>query len=131
MLQTPGSNKAYRFRRFANKAYAAFASLKKEVTIGCVSHDICDRELLKAGKTTSLPVLKTFAADCDYQNTSDELPIAGVLALSGSVYTLVITCAQNSTEYPSRFATYLYKVSHAFPASGKGVGVFFCLNRIL
>lgn len=131
MLQTPGSNKAYRFRRFANKAYAAFASLKKEVTIGCVSHYICDRELLKAGKTTCLPVLKTFTADYDDKDTPDELPIAGVLALSGSVCTLVITCAQNSTEYPAKSATYRYKVSHAFPASGKGVGDFFCLNRIL
>ena len=38
-----------RFRRFTRKAYAAFCSIHRHVTIGRVSRAICDRELLKSG----------------------------------------------------------------------------------
>ena len=38
-----------RFRRFTRKAYAAFVSIRREVTIGRVSRAICDKQLLKSG----------------------------------------------------------------------------------
>ncbi len=40
---------AFRFRRFANKSYAAFCSMHKVVNIGRVNRHICDKELLKSG----------------------------------------------------------------------------------
>ncbi|MCQ2334407.1 MAG: TonB-dependent receptor [Paludibacteraceae bacterium] len=39
-----------RFRQFSNKAYAAFQSLHREVTIGCVASYIAEKEMLKQGK---------------------------------------------------------------------------------
>ncbi|HCS87249.1 MAG TPA: hypothetical protein DIW30_02110 [Bacteroidales bacterium] len=45
---------AFRFRRFANKSYAAFCSMHKVVNIGCVSRHICDKELLKSGITVAV-----------------------------------------------------------------------------
>ena len=42
-----------RFRRFSRKAYAAFASMHKQVSIGHVSRAIADMELLKAGKAVA------------------------------------------------------------------------------
>ena len=44
-------SRVYRFRRFTRKAYAAFQSMHKQVTIGHVSGKIANLELLKAGKT--------------------------------------------------------------------------------
>lgn len=43
-----------RFRRFSHKAYAAFASMHRQVTIGRVSRAICDLELLKQGRAIVL-----------------------------------------------------------------------------
>lgn len=47
----------YRFRRFTRKAYAAFASLHKQVSIGRVSAHVCDREMLKAGQSIAACLL--------------------------------------------------------------------------
>jgi len=49
MLST-NRQQVIRFRRLSHKAYAVFASMHREVTIGCLSPRLCDRELLKAGK---------------------------------------------------------------------------------
>lgn len=54
MIYQTFKRSSYRFRRFAHKAYAAFASLHREVTIGRVSRTICDLEMLKAGRTAVL-----------------------------------------------------------------------------
>lgn len=45
---------SYRFKRFLNKAYAAFASMHKQVTIGTVSGRIANLEMLKAGRLTAV-----------------------------------------------------------------------------
>ena len=47
-------NRSIRFRRFSHKAYAAFASMHRQVSIGRVSRLICDKELQKAGKAALL-----------------------------------------------------------------------------
>lgn len=54
MFYTYQNHQSYRFRRFAHKAYSAFASMHREVSIGRVSRAICDLEMLKAGRTTVL-----------------------------------------------------------------------------
>lgn len=46
--------KAIRFRRFSHRAYAAFASMHREVTIGRVARAICDLEMQKAGRSLVL-----------------------------------------------------------------------------
>ena len=48
---------AFRFRRFACKAYSAFCSLHREVTIGTVCHHVADKEMLKAGRAVALMLL--------------------------------------------------------------------------
>jgi hypothetical protein len=40
-----------RFRRWCRKGYAAFGSLGRSVTIGCLSVGICDKSLQKQTKT--------------------------------------------------------------------------------
>ena len=49
--------RSFRFRRFTRKAYAAFASIHREVSIGRVSNHICDREMLKAGRSIAACLL--------------------------------------------------------------------------
>lgn len=71
MLQQRTHNTPFRFKRFANKAYAAFASLHKEVTIGTVRRHICDRELLKAGKTNVITGPSLTSADFITRGTDD------------------------------------------------------------
>ena len=39
-----------RFKHFARKAYAAFVSMHREVTIGRLSRALCDRELVCSGR---------------------------------------------------------------------------------
>ena len=51
------SKTSYRFKRFLNKGYAAFASMHREVTIGTVSRSITDLEMLKAGRSVALVAL--------------------------------------------------------------------------
>ena len=46
--------RAIRFRRFSGKAYAAFCSMHREVTIGRVCARIANLELLKAGRSVLL-----------------------------------------------------------------------------
>ena len=53
---------AFRFRQFSGKAYAAFMSIHREVTIGTVCRRIADREMLKAGRAVALSCLLTTAA---------------------------------------------------------------------
>ena len=53
-------NRIIRFRQFSNKAYAAFRSLHREVTIGQVSGKIAGLEMLKQGRAVAL----TAAALC-------------------------------------------------------------------
>lgn len=47
-------SRSFRFRRFSRKAYAAFASMHRHVTIGRVGRGICDLEMLKSGKAVAL-----------------------------------------------------------------------------
>lgn len=73
-----------RFRRFTNKAYAAFASMHREVTIGHVSSHICDKELLKSGQTNKIPCANfskyNYLSDDDIISTDcDELTLLEAL----------------------------------------------------
>ena len=47
-------HRSIRFRRFARKRYAAFASLHREVSIGRLSVAVCDQALLKSGRSVEM-----------------------------------------------------------------------------
>ena len=53
--------RVFRFRRFSHKAYAAFCSLHREVTIGRVSGYMTDLEMLKHSKSAALIALMLVA----------------------------------------------------------------------
>lgn len=50
-----------RFKRFARKAYAAFVSMHREVTIGRLSRALCDRELVCSGRAVLAGLALSFA----------------------------------------------------------------------
>lgn len=71
-LQKRFKTAALRFRQFSRKAYAAFVSMHREVTIGRVSRIICDKELLKSGTSVAalmalcfMSAINSLAAETD------------------------------------------------------------------
>lgn len=102
-------SRAFRFRRFTHKAYAAFASMHRHVTIGRVGRAICDLELLKSGKAVvaSMALLAGVSAFADEAVPPDEpdgtAPVAleqlDVVAtasrLSSSAVRQVVTLSQS------------------------------------
>ena len=50
-----------RFRRFCHKAYAAFCSLHREVTIGRIAGYMTDLEMLKQGKSVAVTAMLLFS----------------------------------------------------------------------
>lgn len=52
--------RSFRFRRFCHKAYAAFCSLHREVSIGRVAAYMTDLEMLKQGKSVALSAAMLF-----------------------------------------------------------------------
>ena len=68
-----------RFRRFCHKAYAAFCSLHREVTIGRVAAYMTDLEMLKSGKSIAVSALLLFAgvasAEADEGVPKDSVPL--------------------------------------------------------
>ena len=55
------SKRAIRFRRFCHKAYAAFCSLHREVSIGRIAAYMTDLEMLKHGRSATTAALLLFA----------------------------------------------------------------------
>ena len=70
---------AIRFRRFCHKAYAAFCSLHREVTIGRVAAYMTDLEMLKSGKSIAVSALLLLAgvapAEADEGVPKDSVPL--------------------------------------------------------
>ncbi|MBO5552988.1 MAG: hypothetical protein J5937_02165, partial [Paludibacteraceae bacterium] len=68
-----------RFRRFSHKAYAAFCSVHREVTIGRVAAYMTDLEMLKSGKSIAVSALMLFAgvasAEADEGVPKDSVPL--------------------------------------------------------
>lgn len=89
-LQIP--SRALRFRRFSHKAYAAFVSMHREVTIGRVSRAVCNLELVKAGRAFLLfgalmpALMNAWAEESD---TSGSVPLDAFLEAVDLPETLV------------------------------------------
>ena len=75
ILKQPG----IRFRQFSHKAYAAFCSLHREVTIGRVAAYMTDLEMLKSGKSIAISALLLFsgiaAVEADEGVPKDSVPL--------------------------------------------------------
>ena len=61
MFKNYSFKRSFRFRRFCHKAYAAFCSLHREVTIGRISGYMTDLEMLKQGRSVALSAAMLFA----------------------------------------------------------------------
>jgi len=61
-----------RFRRWTRKNYAVFAGLHREISIGHISFDICEKALLKSGKKTEDIYLEAIADN--KSEVQEELP---------------------------------------------------------
>ena len=68
-----------RFRQFSHKAYAAFCSLHREVTIGRVAAYMTDLEMLKSGKSIAISALLLFSGiatvEADEGVPKDSVPL--------------------------------------------------------
>ena len=74
--------RALRFRRFTNKAYAAFVSMHREVTIGRVSRAVCNLELMKAGRAFLLAgglMMASLAGWAEETDTPEGVPLDAFL----------------------------------------------------
>ena len=92
---------AFRFRRFACKAYSAFCSLHREVTIGTVRHHVADKEMLKAGRAVALMLLLATAhTPATADDTSPDIG-GEELALIDSIHSqLTLQEVQVLSSYP-------------------------------
>ena len=84
---------AIRFRRFCHKAYAAFYSIHREVSIGRIAAYMTDLEMLKSGKSVAVTALLLFsgvaAAEADegvpkdsFSLSAQQLSLQEVLVVS-------------------------------------------------
>ena len=68
-----------RFRRFSHKAYAAFCSIHREVSIGRIAAYMTDLEMLKSGKSIAVTALLLFssiaATEADEGVPKDSVPL--------------------------------------------------------
>ena len=79
MFKTILKQQGIRFRQFSHKAYAAFCSLHREVTIGRVAAYMTDLEMLKSGKSIAVLALLLFsgiaAVEADEGVPKDSVPL--------------------------------------------------------
>lgn len=79
MFKTILKQQGIRFRQFSHKAYAAFCSLHREVTIGRVAAYMTDLEMLKSGKSIAVSALLLFsgiaAVEADEGIPKDSVPL--------------------------------------------------------
>ena len=79
MFKTILKQQGIRFRQFSHKAYAAFCSLHREVTIGHVAAYMTDLEMLKSGKSIAVSALLLFsgiaAVEADEGVPKDSVPL--------------------------------------------------------
>ena len=79
MFKTIIKQQGIRFRQFSHKAYAAFCSLHREVTIGRVAAYMTDLEMLKSGKSIAVSALLLFsgiaAVEADEGVPKDSVPL--------------------------------------------------------
>lgn len=75
MKKKLSNNQFIRFRRWSRKAYAAFASIGKCVTIGCLRKSVADSSLSKQQNSSAAKCgLESYSGTVKGENKEDGLP---------------------------------------------------------
>lgn len=69
----PATVKALRFKRWSRKAYAAFISIQRAVTIGCLSANVSERFQVKNGSVHTSVLLEESNSDYGTREKQDPL----------------------------------------------------------
>ena len=104
-----------RFRQWSGKAYAVFASLGKEVNIGHVDMDICDKASEKNDQINSLTVAKS---ECLLEESFDqeEFPVVNPESQLRLLFTITAS-NENSSQHCCVLLTRLYFQFYLHPVS--------------
>ena len=103
---------AIRFRRFCHKAYAAFCSLHREVTIGRVAAYMTDLEMLKQGKSVAVSALLLFSGIAAAE-TDEGLPSDSVSLTAQQLSLQEVLVTAHKAEVHSEAYRLITQVSHA------------------
>ena len=101
-----------RFRRFCHKAYAAFCSLHREVTIGRVAAYMTDLEMLKSGKSVAVSALLLFAGIASAE-ADEGVPKDSVSLNSRQLSLQEVLVVSHKAEVHSEAYRLITQVSHA------------------
>lgn len=101
-----------RFRRFCHKAYAAFCSVHREVTIGRVAAYMTDLEMLKSGKSIAVSALLLFAGVASAE-TDEGVPKDSVPLNSQQLSLQEVLVVSHKAEVHSEAYRLITQVSHA------------------
>ena len=103
---------AIRFRRFCHKAYAAFCSIHREVTIGRVAAYMTDLEMLKSGKSIAVSALLLFAGIASAE-TDEGVPKDSVPLTAQQLSLQEVLVVSHKAEVHSEAYRLITQVSHA------------------
>ena len=101
-----------RFRRFCHKAYAAFCSLHREVTIGRIAGYMTDLEMLKQGKSIAVAALLLVSGIAAAETDEGVPPDSTALTAQQLSLQEVLVTAQKA-EVHSEAYRLITQVSHA------------------
>ena len=103
--------RSYRFRRFCHKAYAAFCSIHREVTIGRVAGYMTDLEMLKHGKSVAVSAALLFAA-VGLMEADDGVPLDSTLDQSRQLSLQEVLVVSHKAEVHSDAYRLITQLSH-------------------
>ncbi|MBR1878039.1 MAG: TonB-dependent receptor plug domain-containing protein [Paludibacteraceae bacterium] len=109
LIQQP---RGIRFRRFCHKAYAAFCSLHREVTIGRIAGYMTDLEMLKQGKSIAVSALLLCSGIAAAETDEGAPPDSAALTAQQLSLQEVLVVAQKA-EVHSEAYRLITQVSHA------------------
>ena len=103
--------RSFRFRRFCHKAYAAFCSLHREVTIGRIAGYMTDLEMLKHGKSIAVCAALLFAGT-GFSEADEGVPIDSTLALDRQLRLQEVLVVSQKADVHSEAYRLITQVSH-------------------
>lgn len=112
MFKDYQSQSRIRFRRFCHKAYAAFCSLHREVTIGRVAAYMTDLEMLKQGKSVAVAMLVFFASTA-LAETDDGVPKDSTVLTDRQLSLQEVLVVSHKAEVHSEAYRLITQLSHA------------------
>ena len=104
--------KGIRFRRFCHKAYAAFCSIHREVTIGRIAAYMTDLEMLKSSKSVAVSALLLFSGIAAAE-TGEGVPKDSVPLTARQLSLQEVLVVSRKAEVHSEAYRLITQVSHA------------------